>query len=178
MKLIKRIIFGLLIVIALLLIIAIFVEKEYTVQREVIINKPKTEVFDYIKFLKNQDNYSKWNKLDNNMKKTYKGTDAQVGFTYRWEGNEDVGVGEQEILAIHEGKQIDFDLRFIEPIKSHSKASMGTESISENETKVFWRIDGKMNYPFNLFLLTMNADEMIGGDLEEGLKNLKNVLEK
>jgi hypothetical protein len=33
-------------------------------------------------------------------------------------------------------------------------------------------------YPFNLMLLFMNMDKMIGDDLSTGLTNLKTLLEK
>jgi hypothetical protein len=35
-----------------------------------------------------------------------------------------------------------------------------------------------MPYPMNIMLPFMNMEEMLGGDLENGLKNLKNILEK
>src|SRR5690606_7302599 len=103
MKIVKKILIVLAIIIAIPLIIALFVKKDYAVQREVTIDKPKQEVFDYIKYLKNQDNYSKWNKIDPEMKKSYKGTDGTVGFISRWESNKkEVGWGEQEIKKITE----------------------------------------------------------------------------
>ncbi len=73
--------------VALLLIAALFIKKEYNIVREITITKPKTEVFSYIKHLKNQDNYSKWVRMDPNMKKDFRGTDGTVGFIYAWDGN-------------------------------------------------------------------------------------------
>jgi hypothetical protein len=49
MKIVKKILIVLAIIIAIPLIIALFVKKDYAVQREVTIDKPKQEVFDYIK---------------------------------------------------------------------------------------------------------------------------------
>ena len=64
MKIVKKILIGLAILIALVLVVALFVGKEYTAESEIIINKPKQEVFEYIKHIKNQNNYSKWNMMD------------------------------------------------------------------------------------------------------------------
>ena len=58
MNLLKKFLFFILGIIALLLIVGLFVKKEYAVEREIVINKPKAEVFEYIKRIKNQDNYS------------------------------------------------------------------------------------------------------------------------
>ncbi len=140
--------------IVLLLIIALFLKKEYTIEREVAINQPSPTVFNYIKYIKNQDLYSVWNQLDPSMKKTYSGTDGAVGFTYAWDSNnKKAGKGEQEITLIKEGEQIDTALHFIKPFEGRSVAHMTTTPAAANQTKVKWSIDGKMNYPMNAMLL-------------------------
>jgi len=137
MRILKTILIAVGILIAVPLIVALFAKKDYEVEREITIDKPKEEVFDYVKFLKNQDNYSKWATMDPEMKKTYSGTDGTVGFVSAWESdNKDVGIGEQEIKKITEGERIDFELRFFEPFESTEPAYMTTESVSENQTKV------------------------------------------
>src|SRR5690554_6331855 len=104
MKKINKILLVAVVIIAFPLVLALFVENEYAVEREITINRPKQEVFAYIKYLKNQDNFSKWAKMDPAMKKTYKGTDGTVGFVSAWESEQDdVGKGEQEIKIITEG---------------------------------------------------------------------------
>jgi uncharacterized protein YndB with AHSA1/START domain len=178
MKSFKKVLIGLGVLIAIPLIVAIFVDKDYAVEREITINKPKQEVFDYIKLLKNQDNYSKWAKMDPNIKKIFRGEDGTVGFVSAWESdNEDVGVGEQEIIKITEGERIDFELRFFKPFEATEPAYMTTETVDENQTKVTWGFSGHMNYPMNLMMLFMDFEQIIGDDLETGLKNLKQILE-
>ena len=175
----RKILIALAILMAIPLIVALFVEKDYAVEREITINKPKQEVFDYIKLLKNQDNYSKWATMDPQMKKSYHGTDGTVGYVSAWESKIDsVGVGEQEIKKIVEGERVDFELRFIEPFEATEPAFMTTEAVSENQTKVRWGFNGHMNYPTNLMMLFIDFEKMIGDDLQTGLNNLKNVLEK
>ncbi len=105
MKNVKIILLDVAILIAIPLIVALFVKKEYVVEREVTINKPKEAVFDYVKYLKNQDNYSKWVRMDPNIKKDFRGTDGTVGFVYAWNGNEKAGKGEQEIKNITQGEK-------------------------------------------------------------------------
>jgi hypothetical protein len=179
MKIIKRIIFSLLTLIVLALVIALFLPKEYAVEREIIINQPKDSVFNYVKYLKNQDNFSVWTKKDPAMKKTFRGVDGSVGATSTWDSKDkNLGVGEQEIKKIIEGNRIDFELRFKAPFESTDMAYMTTEAIAPNQTKVKWGFNGKSPYPMNLMLAIMNIDEMLGKDLQDGLNNLKTVLEK
>ena len=98
MKILKKVLLAIACIIGILLITAIFIKKDYAIEREITISKPKQEVFSYVKLLKNQDNYSKWAMLDPKAKKQYKGTDGTVGFVYAWDSdNNKVGKGEEEI---------------------------------------------------------------------------------
>jgi len=178
MKIIKIFVSIVASLIAIVLLIAAFAPSEYALKKDIIINQNKSAVFDYIKLLKNQNNYSPWAERDPDMKKTYQGTDGTVGFISAWQSdNKTVGKGEQEILTIVGGERIDTELRFYEPFEATDSAYMTTESISENETKVVWGFLGKMPYPMNLMLLMMDMDKEIGGDLAKGLTNLKSILE-
>jgi len=179
MKIVKRILIGLLSIIAIALIAALFLNKDYAVEREVEINKPKQQVFDYIKLLKNQDNFSVWAKKDPLMKKTYTGTDGTVGFISAWESDtSDVGAGAQQIKKIAEGVRLDFEIRFKKPFEATDYAYMITESVSDAKTKVKWGFKGSMPYPMNLMLVFMNMEKMLAPDLQNGLENLKGILEK
>jgi hypothetical protein len=178
MKIIKKIIIALLALVIIALIVALVVPKEYHVEREITINKPKDSVFNYVKYLKNQDNFSVWAKMDPTMKKTFSGTDGTVGAIAGWDSTDkNVGKGEQEIKNIIPGERLEFELRFKVPFESTDTAYMTTEAISPTQTKVEWGFDGKSPYPMNLMLAFMNMDEMLGKDLETGLKNLKAIQE-
>ncbi len=167
------------IIIGVALIAALFVKKDMDAVREVTINKPKQEVFNYVKYLKNQEAYSKWESMDPAMKKSYRGTDGMVGFVSAWDSEkDDVGKGEQEIKKIIEGERMDTELRFLEPMESTATSAITTESVSQTATKVKWSFHGRMAYPFNLMGLFMNMEKMIGDDFQTGLNNLKTVLEK
>lgn len=126
---ILKILLVVVIIICILLIIALFVKKDYTIEREISISKPKREVFDYIKHLKNQDNYSKWVMTDPSMKKDFKGTDGTVGFIYAWDSKDkNAGKGEEEIINLIEGEKLDVEVRFERPLKTqhilHSRQNL------------------------------------------------------
>jgi hypothetical protein len=159
------------------LILGLFGKKEMKAEKEIVINKPKAVVYNYIKLLANQNNYSKWATMDTNMKKTYVGTDGTVGFISGWDGNSSVGKGEQEIKKM-EGDRIDYELRFERPFKATNSAFMTTQAINDSSTKVIWGFEGKINYPLNAMSIFTDMSKSIGEDYEEGLKNLKSVLEK
>lgn len=165
--------------ISFLLILAVFVKNEYVIQREVIINRPMPEVFDYLKHIKNQDFFSKWVMTDPNMRRDFSGQDGTVGFVYAWDSdNKQAGAGEQEIIEIVEGQKIDIEVRFTRPFKSIAYTPFYTEALSSEQTKVIWGIKNNMKYPMNLMPLFMSFEKMLGKDVEISLANLRDIMEK
>ncbi|MET0393855.1 MAG: SRPBCC family protein [Chitinophagaceae bacterium] len=162
--------------IALLLVAALFVKKEYTIERTITINRFRPEVFNYIRFLKNQDHYSKWVRTDPGMKKEFRGADGTVGFVYAWDGNKKAGKGEQEITHIHEGS-IETELRFIRPFAATAQSYMQVEALPGNtphQTRVTWGLKGRSTYPLNLMTALMS--KALGRDMETSLVMLKQQL--
>ncbi|MEO6685401.1 MAG: SRPBCC family protein, partial [Dyadobacter sp.] len=131
---------------------------------------------DYIKYLKNQDQFNKWTMTDPNMKRDYKGTDGTVGFVYAWNGNDKAGQGEQEISQIKEGSEFDTEIRFERPMKSVAHIKMTTEPVSGNQTKVTWTMAGESKYPLNVMTLFLSG--MLGKDMDESFAGLKTIMEK
>lgn len=162
--------------IALLLIIALFAKKGYHIQREVIINAPLQKVFDYIKYIRNWDSFNERSQADPSRKNEYRGTDGTRGFIYAWSGNKKVGEGEKEILNIREGKSIETEIRFVKPFTAVGRTGMGTEYISENQTKVTCSNASNLKYPLNALLLVV--EKGIAKDMDISLATLKGLLEK
>ena len=165
--------------VALLLIIALFTKKDYLIEREVTVNKPKNDVFRYVRFIKNQDFYSKWVMSDPNMRKNYSGTDGTPGFIYAWDSDQkETGKGEQEIKRIIDNELIATEIRFEKPFKNISQALMGVNEMGGNQTSVKWSFASSMKYPMNLMLLFIDFEKLLGKDMEASLVRLKGILEK
>ncbi len=164
-------------IVVLIVILALLAPKTYDVFRSVEIARPKSEVFEHLKYLKNQDEWSPWAKRDPNMEKKFKGTDGEVGCISYWNGNKEVGEGEQEITKIVPGKRIEGELRFLKPWKSTSDCYLQVDDGSEGKTKVTWGFSGRNKFPMSIMMLFMSMDKMVGKDFEEGLATLKTQME-
>ena len=176
MRILKRIALFLLAVIGIILIAAAFIRKEYAVERSVLINRPASEVFNYVKYIKNQDYYHKWSMIDTNCRRNYKGVDGTEGYSVAWDSdNSKAGKGEQQITNLDEGKRIDWGLRFIKPFEGNANAYMTTAD-QQNRTVVTWGMNGISKYPMNFMNLFM--DNMLGKDMEGSLQMLKANLER
>lgn len=176
MNVLKIILFVLVAIIGLVLVVACFVKNDYRIEREVTINRPAPEVFDYIRYLKNQDHYNKWVMTDPGMKKSFKGTDGTVGFVYAWDGNDKAGKGEQEVIKIENGREVDLEIRFLKPFEGTAHTQMTTKPISDHQTVVSWSMAGHSSYPMNITNLFTGS--ILGKDLETSLLNLKSLMER
>lgn len=163
-------------VIAMLLILGLLMKKDHYVKCDVIINAPRQKVFDFIKFLKNQDEFNEHAKADTDRKKEFKGTDGTIGYIYAWSGNKDAGIGEKEIMHIVEGKRVETEIRFVKPFKAVGYAIMDTESLTDNQTKVYWSNAGKLKYPLNIMIPMV--EKSVAKSMNASLQTLKNILEK
>lgn len=168
----------LLLLVGILIILAIAAPKKYDVRRSVLINKGRAETYQYLKLIKNQDYWSPWKNRDPNMKQSHTGVDGTIGFVNRWEGNKDVGTGEQELTGFVENERIDSQLRFFKPWKSESNGYFLLKEVDTNKTEVIWGFSGTNKVPMNIMMLFFNMDKMVGKDFEEGLAKLKLILEK
>jgi len=175
MTILLYILIGLVVLIAILAMIA---PKSYDVSRSTSISRPIAEVFDYVRSLKKQDEWGPWAKRDPNMTKEFTGTDGEVGAISSWKGNKEVGEGEQEITGIKENEVVETQLRFFKPWKSQSDAYIKVDDEGNSSTKVTWGFSGKNKFPVSIMMLFMNMDKSVGKDFEQGLSDLKSILEK
>lgn len=177
MSIINTILLGLACILLVLLIVAALVKKDFRLEKQVVINKPKQQVYNYMKMIRNQEQYSVWVMKDPNIKLVYTGTDGTVGFKSAWESNDkNVGIGEQEIIKLNEGESMDVEIRFQKPFVATNYAHNELTAISDAQTKLVQAFTGSSKYPMNIMNLFM--DSLVGKAMQQNLENLKNNIEK
>lgn len=176
MKWIKRILIVLLTIIAVILIVAFFLPYSYKVERSVVIKADAVKIMSQITDLKKWDFWSPWKPQDTAATYTYNDT-VGVNAFMEWKG-EIVGNGKLRITALDTGKNITYNLTFIEPFESVSTGSFDFETTSEG-TKVTWKDEGILSWPIGRWMgVFMNFDKQLGPDFEKGLSLLKDRAEK
>ena len=169
------ILFVIVAIIVLVLIVASFMEKDYHIEEQLTIKKNVSEVFDYIKLLRNQEHYNRWVMADPNMKKTFTGTDGTPGFIYAWDSpDNNVGAGAQEITAL-DNNTLSTEIRFIRPFQGTSYVTMKADPSGSSDTLVTWSMAGRNKYPMNI--ITQLMKRMLHRDMHASLLTLRNILE-
>ncbi|MBK9175904.1 MAG: SRPBCC family protein [Flavobacteriales bacterium] len=176
MRALKILLVLLLVIAALLVILGMTGQDRYRIERSVSIAAPVEAVWGHVSSLGAMDKWSPWNELDPSMKKTMEGTDGTVGAISKWEGNKDVGKGEQRIDSIVPNSLLRTHLTFQEPWTSETDALIELAPDAEG-TKVTWAMVGENDFMGKLMSKFMDMDAMLGKDFEKGLALLKSQAE-
>lgn len=154
-------------------IFALFkIDKDIHVERSLVINASNDEIKKQIVDFKKFQEWSPWATVDPNATATFNDKQGEVGATFEWSGNDEVGTGKQTITEISENK-VKMDLEFTAPHQSTSEVYYTLEKENDG-TKVTWGYDGKLPI---MVTFMMDMDRMLGDMYEEGLQNLKVVVE-
>lgn len=177
MKVVKIVGLVLLVLVIVFLILGIVVPGDYLVEREITIDAPPELVFQHVKYWKNWHEWSPWAERDSTMEVTVEGEDGKPNSVYRWRGDPDItGSGEMIASGIEENEDFTYQLYFKQPWESQSNGY--TRLIpSMDGTTVVWGFEGVDPFPWNVVMLFMNIDSMVGPDFERGLELLKEVCE-
>lgn len=172
----KKILYGVLALIALVVIISLFLPGSAHVERSTEISAPVSKVFPVVNDMKAWDKWSPWDQKDPDMAKTWGEITEGQGANYSWEGDPDqVGTGTMTFNEVMENEKIMYELDFAE-----QGTALGGFEFSESDgiTSVKWYFDTDVSSPFVIGkFFGMMMDGFVGPDFENGLANLKEYVE-
>ena len=168
------------VVVLLIVALVVFImtrPSQFHIERSTTIAAPPEVVYAKIVDFHQWEEWSPWEHLDPNMKRTIDGPESGVGAKYQWSGNDKAGEGSMTIVEAQPNERVKIDLEFIKPFKASNVATFMLAPEGQG-TKVVWSLDGRNNFMAKAFSVFMNMDKMVGGDFEKGLASLKNVSEE
>ena len=161
-------------IVALLIIVAIMPAK-YTVQKEVVINKPDADVYSKIADFNHYRNWNPWQKSEPSAKYKITGNPSSIGHKYNWEGKK-IGTGSLTVKTLNPHKNIELDLEFVKPWKSKAHDNWKFEDLKNGSTKVIWHNTGPL--PFGIArLMGPVITKNLSHQFEQGLTSLKEMCE-
>ncbi|MGH2395314.1 MAG: SRPBCC family protein, partial [Candidatus Limnocylindria bacterium] len=113
----------------------------FTVERSAVIDAPPQRVYPKIADFHAWMEWSPWEGMDPDQKRTYSGADAGTGAVYAWSGNRKVGRGRMEITDATEPSKVAIALDFIKPFKSSNTTTFALQPEGEG-TRVVWTMVG------------------------------------
>lgn len=166
----------LIIAIILFLIVAALQPNEFSISRIGTILASPASIFPHVNNLHNWDAWSPWARLDPNTKNSFEGPTEGADAKMNWAGNNKVGVGSMTIIESRPNDFIQFKLEFLKPMRATNIAEFNFNPEGD-QTTVTWTMTGTNNFMGKVMSLIMNCDKMVGGQFEQGLANLKALVE-
>jgi len=172
----KKILIAIGVIVVVFLIVVALQPAEFRVVRSASMSAPPPVVFAQVNDFHKWEAWSPWEKLDPALKRTYEGPSAGTGAIYRWAGNNQVGEGSMTIMESRPSDLIRIKLEFLKPFASTADTEF-TFKPEGNQTAVTWSMAGKNNFMAKAMCLFMNMDKMVGGQFEQGLAQMKSLVE-
>jgi hypothetical protein len=172
----KTIVIMVLVLLAALLLYAATKPDTFRVQRSASINAPAEKIFPFINDFRKWVDWSPWERMDPDLKRSFGGAASGQGSVYEWEGQK-VGKGRMEIAKISPPTNILINLDFLKPFEAHNIAEFTLEPIG-NSTTVTWAMYGPNPYIAKVIHIFFSMDSMVGEQFETGLANLRTIAEK
>lgn len=159
----------------LFLLGGVLLPKDYRVSRSTVMQCTPEAVFARVSDLRSWKEWSPWQLMDPEAETTYQGAPGELGASMAWNG-EKVGVGSLTFEELEINTRIQTSLKFVEPFESSSNGEWLFEQTPEG-TRVTWANYGELGYPLERYMGYFMFDDMMGGDFEAGLAELKKQCE-
>jgi hypothetical protein len=148
----------------------------FRISRAAIMDAPPETIYPQINDFHNWEGWSPWAKLDPNQVTTYEGSPLGAGAVTTWSGDRKVGTGKMKIVESSQNERVRIKIQFIKPMKAINDVQFDLKPVGE-KTEVTWTMSGRHEFIGKAFAVFMDMDKMIGERFEEGLANLKSVVE-
>jgi uncharacterized protein YndB with AHSA1/START domain len=171
---IKKILLGLVALIALLLIVPFFRSEDFRVERSHTFSAKPETLFAYFNSHKKFNEWNPFTKMDPSAKNTYTGPESGVGAVASWVGDK-TGEGSATITESKPNELIRERMDWKKPIEGVSTVEF-TFQPEGDKTKVTWAMYGKNGYVGKLMSLFMDCESMCGPMFESGFADLDKLV--
>ncbi len=151
-------------------------EGKFYYERNGLIEASPERIFPHISNFKLGHEWSPYEKMDPNMKKTFTGSDGEVGSVMEFEGNMDSGSGKLEILKIVPNEMVEIRLTMLKPFYG---VNLVTYKLTPEEkgTRFSWSMSGDGGFMGKLMTVLIDCEAMVGGQFNQGITSLKALVE-
>ncbi len=171
-----KIFMGVAVIVVGFVVVVALQPSDFRVTRMVTIAAPPSAVFAQVNDFHNWVAWSPWEKLDPALKRSYEGAPAGTGAMYAWVGNHQVGEGRMTVMESRPSELIRIKLDFVKPFRGTNIAEFTFEPRGD-QTAVTWTMTGQKNFMAKAIHLFMSMDRMVGGYFEQGLAQMKSLVE-
>ena len=176
MKVLKGVLYFILIMVVATLLAALFAPSKMAVSRKVTIDKESEVVYRYLVDIRKWQDWDPWFAIDSIQTRNYNGSVRSSDYGFSWKSNNpDLKSGRVQVIGLKVNQEIVFDMDL--NITNQKSVGHGLFTLKEqgSQTVLTWSMISEMDYPYRLLNYFMK--QPLGLKLELGLQNLKYKLE-
>jgi hypothetical protein len=167
------VVFGLLLIaIGTVLLVAARSPSDFRISRSIGTDSSPEKI---VPLIANLHRFNEWNpfiKADPGARLRYSGAEAGAGAHCGWSSAGEAGVGTMTVAQVTP-EAISMDLNFEKPFSAQNKVAFRLAPNRSGGTDVRWTMTGKRPFLHRVLAIFINFDEMIGGQFDSGLRDLK-----
>jgi uncharacterized protein YndB with AHSA1/START domain len=166
-------------ILAVIVLFCVFIstrEGKFRYERSGVIKASPEKIFPYLVDFRKGHEWSPYEKIDLNMKKTFSGPEMQVGSVMEFDGNRDAGSGKLEILKIVPNESVEIRLTMIKPFKGENIVVYKLTPQADG-TLFTWTMSGDGGFMGKLLNFFVDCEKMVADQFSAGINNLKEVIE-
>jgi uncharacterized protein YndB with AHSA1/START domain len=176
MKVVKGVLYFILIMVVATLLAALFAPSKMGVSRKVTIDKEPEVVYRYLADIRKWQDWDPWFAMDSTQTRNYNGSVRSNDYGFSWKSSHPaLKSGTVQVLDLKVNEEVSFDMDL--EIANQKSAGHGlfTLNAQGSQTVLTWSMISEMDYPHRLLNYFMK--QPLGFKLEMGLENLKNECE-
>jgi uncharacterized protein YndB with AHSA1/START domain len=148
---------------------------KFHVERSTQVRAPAAKVYDQIADPRQWERWSAWSRRDPAMDIRYSGPLFGQGAKWSWKSRSE-GAGRMHLVRVEPNRRIEYALHFLDFNLMSGGAFVLDESAGG--TRVTWTHSGDVGPNPLRHYLAWQMDMLVGPDFEQGLENLKALVEK
>ncbi len=172
----KKILIALAAIIAGFLIVVALQPSEFQVERTATVAAQPAAVFNQVNDFHKWDAWSPWANLDPSAKIAFEGPASGAGTVMTWDGNSKVGQGKMTLTESQPNDLVKVKVDFVKPLEGSNELTFAIKPDGD-KTAVSWTVAGHQSFIAKAFCLVMNGKKMMADAMDQGLANMKSVVE-
>ena len=171
----KRVAYTFAILVAVILVVGLLLPASAHVERRIVIRATSEAVYPYLSDFRKFNQWQPWAKIDPGTRFEYTGDESGVGARMTWYGsNPAVNSGSQQIILAEPPRKVVSQLEFGEGTIATSTFTLEADG---GNTVITWAYDTEFGYDILARYFGLLLDSWIGRDYEQGLRDLKALVE-
>src|SRR6185436_1445996 len=169
-------------IVVVFLVVVAMQPADFKIERSATMRAPASAAFAQVNDFQKWQGWSPWEKVDPALKRQYEGPKAGTGAVYAWQGNKYVGEGRMTSTESKPAELRRIKLEFFKPFAATNAAQFSFQPAGQGgadaSTLVTWTMSGQNNFLSKAMCMFVDMDKMVGGMFEQGLTQMKTVVER